>query len=116
MPSWRTLRSQVYERDKGICRDCGVALKGRWDCAHKTPRYQGGKDTLDNLKAKCPSCHLSETKAEAGHRSAGKKTTVATLHGQVVPRKKKRKWPSRKLPKRSDEWVRKIQERIEHGP
>lgn len=98
--NWRKIRAEVYARDGGRCRECGVDLTGgRWDCAHREPHYQGGDatNTVENCRALCVACHRAESNREAGHRSAGKKTSVLTHLGQVIKPKKKRKWPSRKV-------------------
>lgn len=116
MTSWPKVRAAVLARDV-VCQDCGcdVGAWTKWECAHRVPRYQGGSDSLDNCRCLCTACHRKETSAEAGHRSAGRKTTVKTRHGQVVKRKRsksKRVWPKREVPNNSTPWVRAIKAKI----
>lgn len=55
---WRKLRAQVLERDRYLCQ---LQLPGCTTTAttadHKTPKSQGGRDTLDNLQAACAHCN-----------------------------------------------------------
>ncbi len=114
MTSWRATRRRVFERDKGICQECGQAVT-TFECDHIYPRASGGDDSLENLRTLCKPCHIKATSNYAGLRSAGRKTTVQTHMGQVQKRKRPKSWrkiPSRPLPKKSDEWVKKIRERM----
>ena len=60
-PEWRALRYAVLLHDP-ICKLCGRARSTQAD--HKTPRSQGGADTMANLQGACHSCHSAKTAAE----------------------------------------------------
>ena len=60
-PDWRALRYAVLLRDP-ICKLCGRARSTQAD--HKTPRSQGGADTMENLQGACLSCHSRKTAGE----------------------------------------------------
>lgn len=58
-------RLDVYERDGGRCRACGIpthmvvafcpdrGCDACYHCSHVIPKTQGGRDTLDNLVVLC---------------------------------------------------------------
>lgn len=61
---WRVLRFDLYARDCGCCRACGLALDLEAGLAsnalhahHLKHRSAGGQDVLDNLAALCVKCH-----------------------------------------------------------
>lgn len=69
------LRSQVFERDHGICAICGTdttALEGErvgnrygalWDADHIIPVAEGGGECdLSNIRTLCIPCHRKVTK------------------------------------------------------
>jgi len=62
-PEWEALRRQVLKRDNYLCSFCGVKCLGKKrnkpspHVDHIIPRKEGGKDTLDNLRVACHSCH-----------------------------------------------------------
>ena len=60
-PDWRALRYAVLLRDP-ICKLCDRARSTQAD--HKTPRSQGGADTMENLQGACWSCHSRKTANE----------------------------------------------------
>lgn len=63
---WRKIRSQVIERDKGLCQSClcvGIVTAGT-DVDHIKPKTQGGNDTLSNLQLLCSTCHKQKTARE----------------------------------------------------
>lgn len=52
-------RSEVFERDGGICQLCGVELDPKnWHEDHVIPIVIGGSDMLDNVQATCPPCNM----------------------------------------------------------
>lgn len=60
-PGWDKLRSQVYDRDGGKCKVCGIDLRiSVYECGHKVDRCAGGKDELDNLDAMCIICNRAK--------------------------------------------------------
>ena len=85
-PEWEALRRQVLKRDNYICNHCGVKCLGKKrnkpspHVDHTIPRKEGGKDTLDNLRLLCHSCH-SKTTANARH---GKDRPQIGLDGYPV--------------------------------
>jgi 5-methylcytosine-specific restriction endonuclease McrA len=58
--------NEVYERAKGHCERCGVAVDAnvspvhpqRAHMNHKVPLSRGGKDDPDNCELICQSCHM----------------------------------------------------------
>lgn len=84
----------VYDRDHGVCAECGVDtcadLKGpvvqptrlfgtvsgsRWDMDHIIPVCEGGGDCgLENYRTLCKPCHKRETAALARRRAEKRKT------------------------------------------
>jgi 5-methylcytosine-specific restriction endonuclease McrA len=68
--SWAKLRREIYARDGGRCRACGLRVGRVWDAGHLVDRIQGGADTLDNLVLMCARCNrtlkpITPTRAEA---------------------------------------------------
>ena len=57
-PEWRALRYAVLLRDP-VCKLCRNEWSTQAD--HKTPRSQGGADTMENLQGACWSCHSRMT-------------------------------------------------------
>ena len=59
-----SLRRQVYVRSHGRCEQCGTRLTADWQAHHRKPRRMGGRaknrhvNTLANLVALCPDCHM----------------------------------------------------------
>lgn len=64
----KLLRKKVYDRDQGVCCDCG-RFDPRWEHDHDIPLWQGGKDTLENSKTRCRACHKRKTVSEAAPRA-----------------------------------------------
>ena len=64
----KLLRKKVYDRDQGVCCDCG-RFDPRWEHDHDIPLWQGGKDTLENSKTRCRRCHKTKTISEAAPRA-----------------------------------------------
>lgn len=61
------LRTTCFERDKGLCRECGVQVSDdvpewhprKYDMAHVRNKRMYG-DHIDNVKTCCHSCHMKE--------------------------------------------------------
>jgi len=63
----------VYERDKGLCAECGLDTvaakpKGRtghlWQADHIVPVIEGGGECdLQNMRTLCTACHQKATAA-----------------------------------------------------
>jgi 5-methylcytosine-specific restriction endonuclease McrA len=64
----RKLREQVWERDQGVCCDCG-RFHSKWEAEHTVPLWSGGKDDLSNVVTRCPPCHKPKTAREAKDRA-----------------------------------------------
>ena len=64
----RLLRKLVFERDAGICIDCGK-YDPKWEADHDVALWSGGRDTLANLVTRCRHHHLSKTVSEAPVRA-----------------------------------------------
>lgn len=63
---WRDLREQLYLRDGGTCRACGLMLDpdalpmeaDSLQSHHLVHKSAGGLDVIDNLASLCRGCHL----------------------------------------------------------
>jgi hypothetical protein len=76
----RHLRAAVYDRADGCCDACGLWLDPRgWHCHHRRRRSQGGADSLLNLVALHPLCHVAPSGVHARPR-------WGYAHGLLVPR------------------------------
>jgi 5-methylcytosine-specific restriction enzyme A len=81
------VRSYVWERDQGVCAECGadtsemrrlrdgteyrVGLQGEWDADHIVPVWKGGGLAgLDGYQTLCKTCHSAKTAADAAERAA----------------------------------------------
>ncbi len=53
----RALRNQIKERDKGICRYCGIHTEEHFEIDHIIPHCCGGLTTIDNLVLACHQCN-----------------------------------------------------------
>jgi 5-methylcytosine-specific restriction endonuclease McrA len=79
----RNLRRACWERDQGLCHDCGnpTYYEARYDgdllaydMSHVKSRGAGGSDALENVVCKHHACHLLEhakgrNEASNGNRS-----------------------------------------------
>lgn len=54
-----SIRSEIYERDRGLCRYCGTA-DGPFHVDHVVPVIKGGSDDVSNLALACQGCNLSK--------------------------------------------------------
>jgi 5-methylcytosine-specific restriction endonuclease McrA len=53
--AYRKLMRQAWERDKGLCQECGVYTE---EIPHHVIfKSQGGSDVLENLTLLCYDCH-----------------------------------------------------------
>jgi len=64
----RLLRAKVFERDQGICAECG-RFDPKWQHDHVLALWCGGKDTLENAQTLCRHCHLQKTTGETPVRA-----------------------------------------------
>lgn len=64
----RLLRKKVFERDGGICIDCG-RYDPKWEHDHDLAIWSGGPDTLENSVTRCRAHHLQKTIGEAPVRA-----------------------------------------------
>lgn len=54
---------KVKERDNNTCQACGATGKGvRMQIDHIIPKFQGGKNNLENLQCLCSKCNSIKTK------------------------------------------------------
>ena len=60
----KLLRKRVFERDGGICVDCG-RFDPLWQHDHDLAIWNGGPDTLENSVTRCRRHHLDKTIKEA---------------------------------------------------
>ena len=55
----RAMREAVLQASGGKCHYCGIKLsRNNWHADHKQPVALGGRTTLENGVAACPSCNL----------------------------------------------------------
>ena len=55
------IRKQIFLRDKGFCRECGV-YDENWEVDHIIPVFLGGGACdLSNFQTLCPDCHRIKT-------------------------------------------------------
>jgi|SRR6185437_10245667 len=80
----KALRAKVFERDEGICIDCGK-YDPKWEHDHDVPLWSGGRDTLENSVTRCRHCHLRKTVGETPVRA--KTDRLAARHAQTKKRK-----------------------------
>ena len=80
------LRRDCFERDKGVCQECGIALlweprfngdRQAYDMAHIQSRGAGGSDILDNVRSLCHSCHMKE------HNCGGRPLSTNATNSEV---------------------------------
>lgn len=62
------LRPAVFERDGGVCVDCGQ-VHPEWEADHQLALTFGGPHELANMATRCPVDHRSKTAQEARLRS-----------------------------------------------
>ncbi len=53
-----TIQTEVYQRDKGVCVNCGSRESLQFD--HIIPFSKGGGDQIENLRLLCRKCNLSK--------------------------------------------------------
>lgn len=59
---WRSLRQQVFERDKFTCVYCQAKPEGRdLQADHVLPRSRGGLSTTENLVCACRLCNCAKS-------------------------------------------------------
>jgi len=80
----KLLRKRVFERDGGLCRDCG-RFDPKWEHDHDVPLWSGGKDDLDNSVTRCRRCHVRKTIGEAPVRA--KTDRLRERHDATVRRR-----------------------------
>lgn len=60
-PNVARLRALIYDRDAGICQDCGAHVAfSDFQLDHIQPRSMGGTDEANNLRATCTPCNQSK--------------------------------------------------------
>lgn len=64
-----SVRRALYDRADGRCEICTRTLTDAWHAHHRRPRAIGGSrlpdtNTLVNLLALCPTCHLERVEAD----------------------------------------------------
>jgi 5-methylcytosine-specific restriction endonuclease McrA len=50
-------RTEILNRDKGICGICGKKIDSRWHVDHVIPIARGGRHVKENVQASHPSCN-----------------------------------------------------------
>ena len=67
------LREQIFKRDQGICRICGVQAS-KWAADHILPVVEGGGECgMENIRTLCNDCHKIETTALRKRMTEAKK-------------------------------------------
>ena len=65
----RIIRQEVFKRDQGFCRNCGV-LDKNWQADHIQEVYRGGAAcSIDNLQTLCLDCHKEKTYNLSHHKA-----------------------------------------------
>ena len=80
----KLLRKRVFERDQGVCAQCGV-YDAKWQHDHILELWNGGKDTLENSQTLCRRHHLEKTVGQTPIRA--KTDRLAARHEQTKRRK-----------------------------
>ncbi len=60
----QAIRSEVWQRDAGRCRYCGLSQIGQgsvFHIDHIQPKSRGGPTRLENLALQCPNCSLHKS-------------------------------------------------------
>lgn len=66
----KTIRSELYKRDDGICNCCGKQVD-LWEADHVFPVHRGGAYCdLDNLQTLCVECHKHKSTHILSHHKA----------------------------------------------
>ena len=62
LTDWQRVRRVVYERDGGVCMECGKDVKrDAYHVDHIKPLAAGGAEwDLSNLETLCPRCNLTK--------------------------------------------------------
>lgn len=79
---YKAFREQVFQHYEGICAECGdfaplydyEGVFDIWVCghvAHIKSRGAGGGDVIENVRWKCPSCHLNKEHSPRWSRKIG---------------------------------------------
>ncbi len=64
----KRLRLEVFERDGGICSQCG-RFDPKWIHEHIVALWANGPDTLENSETRCRRCEKPKTAAETTQRA-----------------------------------------------
>jgi 5-methylcytosine-specific restriction endonuclease McrA len=54
------LRRELFEREEGVCQDCGEPVGGSFHAHHDVPQAIGGSNDLENLRLLCEDCHQGD--------------------------------------------------------
>lgn len=79
------LRRKVFERDQGICAECG-RYSAKWEHDHIVPLHLGGADTLENARTLCRACHKRKSNGELTVKA--KADRLAARHALTMQRRK----------------------------
>jgi len=89
------IRAQLYLRDHGACRNCGV-ISDEWHADHIIPVSQGGSACdLSNFQTLCIDCHKDKTHNFPHHNAISSQavsiflTRILTAVGQYSERRLK---------------------------
>ena len=78
------LRKKVWERDQGICVDCG-RFSAKWQHDHVIPLHLEGPDTLENSVTRCRACHRRKSNNELTVKA--KADRLAARHELTIQRR-----------------------------
>lgn len=100
---WDKTRTAVYERDKGVCADCGEKKEG-WNADHEPHRaelVEQGRSIYDPdyIVTRCHSCHAKKTRREAVERANQTEPNTEPLtepadNGSLPPARARARGPS----------------------
>jgi len=89
-------KSSIYNRDKGICQYCRVAVsKDIAEIDHIYPKSKGGAASWDNLVLSCPKCNFrkkDKTIAEIGYKLIRKPIKPTSINFSDIYKKEYELW------------------------
>lgn len=108
----RAVRTQVLERQDGLCTACEGRIFGKFDIDHIKALELGGSNDLTNLVALHPECHAVKTRRDIGMIAKARRITKRETEGPKPAKLKSNgAWPrsSRPIQSRGFDKPRKVE-------